>query len=616
MGLFLTLSWLFFAPPTGALSLQPPQRLTYLGVGQDPQLFIWCLNWWWFSVAHHLPVFRTDYISWPTGIELVWRTSVPAPGLVLAPLVRRAGAVAVYNGLMLAAPGFAGWGAYIAARALVGRVLPAVLAGLVFGFSGYEMSESLGHLNLTFTVAVPLCVWACVAAARRRWPWPVLGVVLGLLLAMEFGFSQEVFGTTVLFGLFSYAGLFTGVPVLRPALQRITPGLVLGMVLATLIVSPFLWQMLAYYRVPDHLEPFSGQWCNDVLSFFIPTPVSLIGGRWFAPLTARFSSNYSEEGAYFGLPLLALLAWVYRARPGHLVRPLLMIALAAAVLSLGPYARFAGVAFSTAPWLPATKLPFLQAMLPGRFAMFAWLAIGLALAVWLAAAVDLRAAGRRYALALGALAFCIPSQAYVRVWTTIAIPAVFQPATQAASIKPGAKILILPYESNEAAYQYVSGMNFYLVGQGYLGGGIPAPFAQWPLILPLYDTDYARIDPHEFALFLAAYGADDVVLLNGMLPPGEAEALLARAGWQLGAAGLEFSVYRRGPAAPARADAAEVFAYMHAAQQRGRARRERLNVCAIERLERRFGFGRTAFLGLYQRLSSAPLPPASIDCPP
>ena len=77
------------------------------------------------------------------------------------PFTLKYGALATYNGLMCLAPGLAAVGAFLAARELTGRTLPALVAGLVFSFFPYEMGQSEGHLNLSFTAAVPLLRPCC-----------------------------------------------------------------------------------------------------------------------------------------------------------------------------------------------------------------------------------------------------------------------------------------------------------------------------------------------------------------------------------------------------------------------------------------------------------------------
>jgi hypothetical protein len=211
--------------------------LTYFGVGQDPLGFIWFLNWWPFAVAHHLPLLFTHYADAPLGTDLSWKTGVPALALLAAPVTRAFGPVVSYNLLMLAASPLAGFSVYLAAWELSGGVAASFIAGLLFMVSGYALGQGQIHLNLAFCAAVPLCLWACLRAARRGWGSGRLSLVLGLLLAFQFGVSQELFASLVLFG--GLALLLAG-----RAAWALLPGVAGGLGLCLLLIAPLLWQTL------------------------------------------------------------------------------------------------------------------------------------------------------------------------------------------------------------------------------------------------------------------------------------------------------------------------------------------------------------------------------------
>jgi hypothetical protein len=612
--LFLAVAYLFYANP------EPVSTSTYFGSGPDPLGFIWFLHWRAFSAQHHLPFFYTYFANAPAGTSLAWTTNVLSLGLLTAPLTATLGAFAVYNGLMLAAPVLACWGAYLAAFELTEDYPAALTAGLLFGFSSYVLGQTLDHLNLCFIFAVPFCLWACVAAAKHGWGTWRLGLWLGLGLAFQFGVSQEIFASLVMFAAIAVIVAYALHPAGRPVLRRLLPGMALGLGLSLLLLSPVIWQMLRSYADAGRNVAAAKNYSTDLLGFIIPTPIDWLGGTLFEKVTALFEGNYAEEGAYIGLPLLLLLAlllWRNRADPRFSVPGI--FALAAAILSLGPYAHVLGHEVSTAPWIVAFKLPFLKSMLPMRFMLYAWLAIAVLLATWLAAP------GRKYPR-YAALAFCLlfltPSRAYDRNWTSLSTPAMLTDGC----IPLGSRILILPEYFNEMGYQYESGMNFTLAAQGYLSGGLPEPFAKWPLYRTIFREKYQpyipMIDPRMLAAFLATYQVQYIVLTGSPAEFADAHSqsaelasLLQQAGWMAARTDADARFYR--PATPqAVPNAAEIETYMNMERPENQARAidyEIYWVKGIRSLSHLTGLNAQTMLDIYTAHAHPPLPVGAIE---
>ena len=531
--LYLLAGWAFFAPPKDWA--RSGSGLTYFGQGQDPLAFIWFLNWWPFAWAHHLPLLFTQYADAPLGTDLVWKTSVPALALLAAPVTLHFGPAASFNLLMIACAPLSAFGVYLAAFELTGRFAPAILAGLLFGISGYEIGQGQGHLNLAFCIAVPLCLWACLRAARCNWSAWRLGVVLGALLSFEFGVSQEVFTSLLLFGGATVFLVFWLNKPARGAVLALSPGMVLSLALCLALISPFLLQMLRLYALERNNLSAPGLYGNDLLSFVTPTPLSLLGGTFFMPVTVKFLGNYTEQGGYFSAPLLMLLgciAW----RAGAVARVAGLLLLLSASFSLGPFLFLLGRHVSRAPWALVYKsLPFLTAILPCRMVLYGWLAAAMLIAIWLA---EPGAGWRRYAPVAACLAILAPDQSFARNWTHLPVPNVF------ATLKPGARVLVLPEFGQEMGWQVAAHMQFTLTGQGYLGTGRPAGFSDWPLFEPLWENQFAAINPTQFAAYLTHYNVDDLIILpqgynlfhpqtNQYATFQAAQSLAQKAGWHI-----------------------------------------------------------------------------------
>ncbi len=606
--LFLGISWLFYAPPW------PWGRGIYFGDGQDSVSFIWFLNWWPFALSHHLPLLHSFYADWPAGTDLSWKTSVPALGLLCAPLTQRFGALLLFNMLMLASPALAGWAVYLAAWALVEAFWAAFYAGMLFLISGYEIGQNLGHLNLSFTAALPLCLFVLLRAEQGGWaPWR-LGLALAALLAFEFGTSQEVFASFVFYAALGLGLTFWMRPGLRPCIRRLAPGLALGLALGLLLVSPFLLQMLRGWGAAQQNLSDPALYGNDLLASLIPTPLSLFGGAHFAKFTAAFTGNYAEQGGYYSLPLLLLLGFAaWRGSPAlRLCAAMFVLAL---IAGWGPFIYVHGVRVLPAPWYPFAHLPLLSAMLPCRFSLYAWLAASFVLALWLR-----RAGWRRWVAALAVLVMLIPAQSHDRNWRALVLPPVF------SSLAPGAHLLVLPLFGREMGWQYLSAMRFYLVGQGYLGTGRPAPFRDWPLFEPLWEAQYGAIDPQAFAAYLAVYAVQYVVVLDtgyGFFRPGvdeakaaaQARALLQKAGWVT----RNGALFTPGPHPPGPARIAYYAALrppLPPGQRAWLLKHERIDVCRIEKMAEFLRYNPQGLLAWWAGGAGWLLPPAQIMCGP
>ncbi|MGO9817175.1 MAG: hypothetical protein ACLPG5_03740 [Acidocella sp.] len=587
----------------------------YFGSTSDPLGFIWFLNWRLVSALHHFPFFYTCYADSPFGTDLAWTTNILSLGTLTFPLVAKFGAFAVYNGLMLAAPGLACWGAYLAAFELTEDYPAALVAGLLFGFSSYMLGQLMDHLNLCFIFAVPFCLWACIAAAKHGWSKWRLGALLGVALAFQFGVSQEIFASLVMFAALAFMVIHVLHPAGRPVLRRLLPGMAMGLGLSLILISPLLWEMLRHYGDAGRNVAAAKNYSTDLLGFIIPTPIDWLGGNLLQPVTKLFQGNYAEEGAYIGLPLLLLLvrlAWRHRRDPRFATPG--AVALLAATLSLGPYAHALGHEMSTAPWILAFKLPFLKSMLPIRFMLYAWLAIAMLLATWLATPGQ---KSRRYAALTFCLLFLAPSRAYDRNWTQLATPTMLTDGT----LPPDSRILILPEYFNEMGYQYESGMKFSLAAQGYLTGGLPEPFAKWPLYRTIFLQKYQKylplVDPHMLAAFLATYQVQYVVVTgdaaefaDARTQSAELAVLLQQAGWAAVRTDADARLYH--PATPqAVPDGAQIAAYLREQRPENHAREidyETYWVKAIRALAPLTGLNAQTFLNFYVAYAHPPLP--------
>ncbi|MGC8463709.1 MAG: hypothetical protein ACP5P9_08590, partial [Acidimicrobiales bacterium] len=124
--------------------------------GGDQFSNMWFLEWVPFAIAHGHNPFFSNFANYPFGVNLLTNTSALLLGLAASPITVVWGPVASFNVLLtLALPASATSGYFLARRFTTWRPA-AFVAGLLYGFSPYEIAQSAGHLNLTFVVFPPL----------------------------------------------------------------------------------------------------------------------------------------------------------------------------------------------------------------------------------------------------------------------------------------------------------------------------------------------------------------------------------------------------------------------------------------------------------------------------
>ncbi len=466
---YAALSFLFFFRP------HPPGAV--FGDGTDPLAFAWFLNWWPYAISHGLNPFIARLVWAPLGSNMMWSASVPSLALAAWPITWHWDAVTSLNALTLAAPALNSIACYVLLRVLACRRLPAFLGGFFFGFSSYVDGHMLGHLNLIVVAVVPLLVAVAVLRARRAIARATYITAFAVLLALQFGISNEIFATAGVFALFAFAAFY---PTHRDShdLAGLARDTVYASVAALIVLAPALYYLVrGMSQLPPVIQPpevFSA----DLLNLFVPTALTAIGGMQLMPLSNRFTAgDLAEDGAYLGLPLLIIMVLLLRESRGARWRTPLAITLAiTTVASLGPRLWIAGHrTFLPLPWRIVTGLPFIGHALPGRFTMYLSLVAAILVAFWLdrpGLAAPRRWA--RYGAVLLAAALIVPNSPIFR-WETTPTPAVLQRDTLAsifpASMFPGRpNLVVLPYAylGGSMLWQIRSGMSFAMAG-GYVG---------------------------------------------------------------------------------------------------------------------------------------------------
>jgi hypothetical protein len=451
----------------------PATRTLGGGVG-DPGLFAWFLRWTTFAAGRRITPLVSDYLNHPDGINLMWNTWVPLPGLLLSPLTLLLGPVLTFNVLVTLAYGLSAWSAYLAIHRYVPSHGAAACGGLVYGFSPAMVGHS-HHPNLILIFLLPwLFVLLDEILDRQRGSPVWLGVGLGVVAAAQLLTGAEVFAGMVLLGLVLLVVL---VAVQRRSLrgrgQYAATALAVSLVVFELLVAvPLRAQIAGPARVhSDVTEEVRGS--SDLLAFITPSRVSAIAPEAAVRLGDQFAGT---KETYLGIPLLLVIGGVVTRRRSPLVRIGFAMLVVCMVLSLGSRLRVGGLATPLPlPWLAVESLPVLWHMVPARLALFTALFAGLLLAV---ALEDLWGGGwRRRVLAVAAavlaLAFLVPSAPLSSA--PVATPEFFTGAAVTTLPRDGVA-LVVPFprkgRDNQAMlWQAQAGMWFKMPGGYFVGPG-------------------------------------------------------------------------------------------------------------------------------------------------
>jgi hypothetical protein len=451
---YLVVSFVYFGVPVAA---HPGRDL--LGTGPDPEIFVWSFAWWPHAILHWENPIVTHAIWAPEGVNLAWVACAPGLALLAAPLTLAAGPAVAFNVVTIVLPALAAWTAFLLCRHLTRSFWPSLAGGYLFGFSSYELGHTGGHMHLTSVFLVPLVALVLLRfldgslSARRS------TLFLGVLLALQYSFSTEVVFTLTFCIAVTLLVAFVIVPSVRGRFRKLALPLVGGYAIAGLLTAPLLAYALSHFESrsinPPSLYP------ADLLNVVVPTRITWASWHWTRAISDAFAGNSSENGAYIGLPSVAMLAWLGWARRRQPATRFLIILFALGVLAeLGTALHIHGHRYVWLPWQALQGLRGFNNVLPARFSMYVALLVAVSTALWASTTAVPRWA--RVALPLIAIAFIVP-----RLWIGIlhehpARPSFFTSGTYRICLQPNENVVMLPfpYLGDSMLWQAEAGFRF------------------------------------------------------------------------------------------------------------------------------------------------------------
>lgn len=478
------------------------------------------MKWTPWSILHGLNPLLSNWMDYPKGFNLAANTSMPALGLLAAPVTWLAGAVASYNLLMWVSFPLSAFAAYWVLRRLSGSNLAALLGGLLYGFSPYMIGQGVAHLFLVFVPLPPLifyCLYQIVVVqpgnAARRW-----GLTLAALFIVQVLISQEVAAEAVIVAVIALAVVLVvarrGVTLVR--VRYAISALLIGAVpVIVLLGYPVYYQFFG----PQHFVGAAHATTHstlklDVLGTVVPTSNQSIAPRWLTRIGDQFmGGDIGENGGYLGLPLVLALGFIIVVMRRH--RAIIYAALVLVVVEILSMGRWLMIANHTVhvplPWWLFAALPPLRSALPNRLALYASLIVAviatLGVSEWSrwARTTPLGRTRTRAAINVALGFLLVASLGFYQTRTpvaTVAMPALpsFFTNGEARTIPANSAVLPFPLtvapQASAMAWQVRTDFRWKMVGGEAIvatrrGGATGQPIADRPLPVSQYLTHWS-----------------------------------------------------------------------------------------------------------------------------
>lgn len=453
------------------------------GDGRDGWQNYW--DYWWLrtALASGQNPYRMPLIYAPYGAPLYLHTLNLFNGLLSLPFQLAFGLTAAYNAVVLISLTLA---AYFAMN-LVGYVSNSrragFIGGVIYAFGSYHLTQLLGHMNLLASEWLPayiLCLLvAAEATGRRRLTAISLGIVALILLALcdwQYVLFAAVF-TILYVGWATVARRSLGPPLAAAAIGAGWLVLALPLLLPTVRAVRATAGKLGAALGP---ERFSA----DLLSFVVPSPLHPWWGAAAERIGVLAVALPAERAIFLGyLPLLlgALGCWFGRRKAAFWA----LVALAAALLALGPTLQIAGRPYAGVP-LPYQLLQLIPGVNisrgPARFAILTTLCLAVLAGLALSEVARRVSPARRPRLAALAtpllIAALLAEHLAVPYPLSAVVPSPFY--QQLAAAREAGSVLEIPLVMTRATSLYGQTVHGRPIVGGYLSRGLPYPVLELP----------------------------------------------------------------------------------------------------------------------------------------
>ena len=303
---------------------------------QDALLNVWITAW----DGHQLlsdPLHLFDAnIFYPYPRTLAYSELLLGNGLLALPVLAISGnPILSYNLLLLVSFFLSGLGTYLLVLRLTRSWAAGLVAGTVFAFSSYRLSN-LAQAQLLATQWIPLALLSLDLLLHHPRLRHVVTFVLFFSLQALSSFYYAILLALAAVGFVLWSFVAPGGPSSRS--RRTLVCLAVAAVCCALVILPFA---LPYFQVQRDLgfertlsdnEPFSA----SLRQYLMVPPGSVVHGRWLPSDDAPRSGGYPVDALFPGLIALALAVWGLVRGRGRTRWFFLLLILASFLLSLGP----------------------------------------------------------------------------------------------------------------------------------------------------------------------------------------------------------------------------------------------------------------------------------------
>jgi hypothetical protein len=442
-------------------------QMLLMHTSQDPNLNVWSLSWWPYAIGNVLNPLYTHQIFARAGHSLAWVTTTPPLALLAAPLTVAASPVLAFNVLASLALPLAAWAAFLLCRRLTGKFWAGLAGGAVFGFSAFETYHSaMGQLNLAYSLLLPILGYIIVVWWQGRISTRAFVIFAAITLAVQFYLFLEVFADLAgILAIALVAGFGLAERARRPVIVRLAKSIGLAYGIAIVLALPYVVYMLNS-TTPRPLQA-SGA---DLASLVIPRPGRALGIGWLAHAAA--GPGKLSAACYVGIPLLVLVILLaVTSWQSRLVRFLSCMLAIIVVVSLGPVFYLEGRPSAVPPWAGLFRLPLVRNAYPLRLMEFAYLALAVATALWLAGPAK-RVQWARWPLAVLVILSIALDAAPIKDTTHNEVPTFISEAQYRRQLSPGEIVVVISNVGNAAMlWQAQSGFYMRIAG-GYINQDI------------------------------------------------------------------------------------------------------------------------------------------------
>src|ERR1700722_2118873 len=388
IGTYAALSILVFLPigPFDARHL--PLAGSGNPAGTDPFQMTWFFSYVPYALTHGQSIFHTNFIDYPTGVNLADNTSVPLLGILGWPITATLGPIAAFNFLVRLSFALSGISMFLVLRRWCKSWQAPLIGGFLYAVGPYMASQEL-LLDLIFVPIPPLLVLCGDELIRRQRirPW-LLGLVIGVLAAVQYLVSPDVLSGCVAIAGIVAVGL--GIKFRKLLMERIaymSKAVVAALGSFVLLAGyPVYEMLLGPGRISGPVVQVSLLQAAraDLFGVVAPTSNQMVVPPFISFIGDYFvGGNLSENGTYLGVPLLIVLVVIARKlKRDPMVMTMLFAGFSAWVLSLGGHLAI-GTWPSPIP-LPGdliAHLPLFDSTIPARYALYVVLAASIVVAI-------------------------------------------------------------------------------------------------------------------------------------------------------------------------------------------------------------------------------------------